>query len=343
METTPEIFAETISMIEKAIAIPSVSGNEKAVLDFFFEQFAAWGWPAERHPVEDNRYNIFVPFGVPKIVFTTHVDVVPAPPQLFHPRTENGNLIGRGSCDAKGIACAMISACRMLLKSGTNNFGLLLVVGEERDQVGARAAAKQLLGRGIEAIVNGEPTERKIVLEHKGCLGVRIECTGRSAHSGYPEKGEDANAKIIRIASKLLETDFGVDPSLGPATVNVGYFGGGVAANVISPSAFLECIVRVVGSVESAAEKVRTVVGADGVIKETSRIPAARMEAIPGFPTCVVSYVTDVPNFFPLTKRCVLFGPGTIDVAHTDHEHIALKDLELSIIDYQKIFAALAG
>jgi len=343
METPAEIFSETVSLIEKAISIPSLSGKEKEVLDFFYAQFTAWKWPAERVAVDTDRYDIFVPFGTPKIIFTTHVDVVPAPAALFHPRTENGNLIGRGACDAKGIAGAMIAACRNLLRDGATDFGLLLVVGEEKDQAGAKAAARQLTGRGIEAVINGEPTERKIVLAHKGWLGIRIECEGRSAHSGYPEMGEDANAKLIRIASRLLDTDFGSDELLGRATANVGLFGGGLAGNIISPSAFLECIIRVVGDLDEAAGKVREAVDGNGSIREFSRVPVARMVSVPGFETCVVSYATDVPNFFPLTRKCVLYGPGTIHVAHTDHEYIALKDLELSIGEYEKIFAALAA
>ena len=46
-------------------------------------------------------------------------------------------MYGRGSCDAKGIAAAMIGAANELVSEGRNDVGLLFVVGEETYSDGA--------------------------------------------------------------------------------------------------------------------------------------------------------------------------------------------------------------
>lgn len=334
-------FSNVLALAQGAIAIPSVSGDEAAVFDYFTQTLQSWGWNCEQLPVEGDRYNLFCSFGLPRVLFTTHLDVVPAPASLFVPRQAQGRLFGRGACDAKGIAAAMAGACQKLSQAQENNFGLLLVVGEERDGIGARTAAVQLKDRGIEFLINGEPTERKMVLAHKGMLRFRVNSVGKSGHSGYPEAGDDANAKLIRYANKLLDLDLGRDPLLGAATVNVGVIGGGVACNVISSAAHLECVVRLVGPPEEALEKIREIVGTDGTISDISAVPPAHMETLPGFQTSVVAYSTDIPNFSALKAKTFLYGPGSIDVAHTDDEFIELEDLEAVIEDYERIFRAL--
>ena len=68
----------------------------------------------------------------------------------------------------------------------------------------------------------------------------------------------------------------------------------------------------------------------------------ARLKTLPGFETDVVCYSTDVPYFFPLTTECILFGPGTIKVAHSEDEHIEIAELEKSVEDYCTIYQKLS-
>jgi acetylornithine deacetylase len=337
-----ELVFSVAEMAKELISRPSLSGQEKEVLDYLFEKFTEWGWNASKLPVSDGRYNIFVPFGRPDILFTTHVDVVAAPAALFSPRLENGMLYGRGSCDAKGIAATMIAVCRKLSQAGKSNFALLLVVGEEVDGIGAKTAAEQLSGVGVRAVINGEPTEGKLAVAHKGLLHVLIKVGGRSAHSGYPHRGENANSKLIRIAARLLDADWGQDEVLGEASLNPGFIRGGVGINVVSPSAEIECGIRLVDGKEAALRKVQEIVAGEAEVKEIYAMPAVRMQSLPGFETCVVGYGTDVPSFLKLTKNCYLYGPGSIHVAHSNDEHLALADIGRAIDDYQRMYELLS-
>ena len=119
----------------------------------------AWsGWS-----VENGRFNVFAYWGTPLVTLSTHMDTVPP---FFPSREDADHIWGRGSCDAKGIIASMVGAAEKLLAAGVTNFGLLFVVGEERNSAGAIAASRS--PRGSRYLINGEPTENKLVLASKG-------------------------------------------------------------------------------------------------------------------------------------------------------------------------------
>ena len=323
------------------IRFPSISGQERAVVDFLAQRFAEKGWAVERIPVAPERENLFVSWGVPEIVFTTHVDIVAAPDRLFEPRFSEGRLSGRGACDAKGIAAMFISVCESLLEDGETNFGLLLVVGEEEDGAGARVAAQHLQGRGIRYLVNGEPTEGRVISAHKGGFGFRLSFTGKACHSGYPERGIDANAALIETAHDLLHADFGYDPVLGKATVNIGVVRGGLGDNIVSPNSTLTCLIRTVGPLGPVEKKAREIVEGRGEFEIFYEAPAMHLMKIAGMPSACAAFSTDIPYLAPLGAQAVLYGPGTILVAHTDEESITVAELQESYEGSRRIFEHL--
>src|SRR5215813_8408638 len=143
-------FALTRCLVD----IESVTGREKAIGEFLFATLgqlaAVTGGNVERMHVEPDRFNVLATWGKPTVVLSTHMDTVPP----FFPSSEDSEFVrGRGACDAKGIAAAMICAAQQLRARATGNFGLLFVVGEEKDSRGAFTAAKH--PRGSKFLVNG--------------------------------------------------------------------------------------------------------------------------------------------------------------------------------------------
>lgn len=329
-----------LDLTAKLIEIPSVSGSEADGISFLESEFRKRGWNPERIEAQPGRDNILVSFGAPRIIFTTHIDVVPAPKELFTPRFESGILYGRGACDAKGMIGSMVQASEELLAEGESGFGILIVVGEEVDGIGARTAAAALKNRGIEYLINGEPTENKIVLAHKGALSVTIKFKGRSCHSGYPELGQDANRAMIAALGRIAEADFGEDELLGRATVNIGVVKGGTAANVVSNDASADILIRLVGSDEDALTKLREICP-EAQITAAYSGAVSRMISVPGFETDIAKYCTDVPNFSELNAKAVLFGPGSIHNAHTVNEQIREDELKAGVQGYKRIFRYL--
>jgi len=132
-----------LELTRALIDIESITPNEREIGNFLFGQLDVlarrFEGRAERMPVEEDRDNVFVSFGEPRVVLSTHMDTVPP---FIPSREDEANIWGRGACDTKGIIAAMSAAAEELLGNGNRNFGLLFVVGEERNSAGALAAAE---------------------------------------------------------------------------------------------------------------------------------------------------------------------------------------------------------
>ncbi len=329
---------EIIACLADLIKIKSLSQVEGPAIEYLVSYCEKAEWKYELVPVAPDRHNIFISFGVPRVVFTTHVDVVPAPEECFIPRVEDGFLFGRGACDAKGIVACMIGAATRLRKQNATNFGLLFVVGEEDDGIGAQTAAKALLGRGIEYIVNGEPTESKLVNAQKGVLDAEIRTRGVAAHSGYPERGVDANILLLDLLNEIRTMNLGVDRQLGFGTINFGHISAGVAPNVVSPHASCRFIIRLVNEANPVIQRLTQLVDGKGELILHDVRPVTKMEVLPGFESLTVAYSSDVPYFEPLMAHCMMLGPGSIFDAHSDREKVAISELEKATDAYCRIY-----
>ena len=313
-----------------------------SALELMEGELTARGFRCSRLPIpNDPRWNLLAVIGEPKILLSTHLDIVPAPDLLFTPQRKDGRLYGRGACDAKGIAATMVESVTALVQAGRRDVGLLFVVDEETVSTGAKSAAPQLKELGVEFIINGEPTECHLVTGHKGALNVEVLFKGRPAHSGYPHLGDDANLKLIQTCTRLAEADFGTSDVLGKATINLGLLEGGVATNVVSPMAKLKCLVRTVTPNVSVLEKIKSLCPDSSEVFVRGNGEPIFLHTVDGFPTCAVAYGTDVPYLMASGAKCLLYGPGTIEVAHTDEESVEFSQLEMAFEGYQRITAKL--
>ncbi len=281
------------------------------------------------------RVNVIAAVGEPEVVFSTHFDCVPP---FFPSRIENGTLFGRGACDAKGILAAQVAAAERLRAKGETRVGLVFVGGEERGSDGARAANR--IASKSRYLINGEPTDLRLGVATRGAFRVRLTATGKAAHSGYPELGESAIDKLIDGLVSLRTADWPADPLLGRTHHTVGLISGGVAPNVISPHAQAEVFFRTVGDHAPVREQLHRTLGGRLAIEEILELPAVRMHTVPGFDTAAFSYFSDVP-FLSNWGTPLLIGPGSIHVAHTDREHIALDELARAVDVYEKLAATL--
>jgi acetylornithine deacetylase len=332
-------FALTRSLVD----IESVTGRELAVGEFLFSTLqklaAGSGGKTERMDVGPDRFNVLATWGSPSVVMSTHMDTVPP----FFASSEDAEFVrGRGACDAKGIAAAMICAAEQLCAAGTRDFGLLFVVGEEKDSLGALTAARH--SRGAKFLINGEPTENKLALGSKGALRYVVTARGRLAHSAYPELGDSAIERLLDALEAVRKLPLPQDRLLGKSTLNIGTISGGRAPNVIADEAHADLMFRTVGDPEPIRAALRAAVDGRVEIEEALHTPALRLEAVPGFETTIVAYTTDIPNFGGAWGQPLLIGPGTIHVAHTAEERIPKKELLAAVGIYaQLVQRILAG
>jgi acetylornithine deacetylase len=330
------VFELTRALVD----IESITENEGPVAAYLLEHLrklaARTGGKAERMDVARERFNVLATWGEPRVTLSTHLDTVPP----FFPSREDAEFIwGRGACDAKGIVAAMVAAAEKLLGESVRNFGMLFVVGEERNSAGAEVAAKA--GRGSKYLVNGEPTESKMALASKGILRYELIASGKMAHSAYPELGESAIEKLLDALEAIRKIQLPSDPQLGPTTVNIGTISGGRAPNVIPDAAKAEIMIRLVGDARPVREAFARAVGQRAELVEILTIPPVRFATVNGLPTSVVSFATDVPVFGTTWGQPLLFGPGSILVAHTTEERISKKELAASVDVYADVVKRL--
>ena len=326
------VFELTRALVD----IESITENEERVGNYLFDHLSvltqSHGGSIEKMPVTENRFNIFARWGDPIVTLSTHIDTVPP---FFPSREDDEYIWGRGACDTKGIIASMITAIAELLAEGSRDFGLLFVVGEERNSVGAYTAAKT--PRGSRFLINGEPTENRLALGSKGALRYEVIAKGRMAHSAYPELGESAINKLLDALHKIRAIALPIDPVLGPSTLNIGTISGGRAPNVISDSASAELFIRLVEDGDTTRKAIADAVGSLVEAREVLCLPALHLGSLPGFETSVMSYTTDIPAFGGAWGQPYLLGPGTIHVAHTSEERIPKREIIEAIQIYKKM------
>jgi acetylornithine deacetylase len=325
---------DAVTLTRQLVDIESITGNEAAVGNYLYGELCRLGYQTMQMQVESDRFNVYATsrdHAQPSIVFSTHMDTVPP----FIASSEDTNRIyGRGSCDAKGIIAAQIAAAEQLRRDGIY-VGLLFVVGEERDSLGAKVANEHAPA-GCKFLVNGEPTENRIALASKGTLRAEVTATGRMAHSAYPELGDSAIDKLIGALGRLHAMPLPSDPEVGPCTLNIGLIEGGRAPNVIPDYAHANLLYRLIGSSEELRGEIIAAAGNEVQITFPLEIPFLRLRAVDRLPTMIAAFTTDIPKLSNWGEP-LLIGPGSIHVAHTDGEYIEKKQLHEAIDLYSRI------
>jgi acetylornithine deacetylase len=324
---------DVVALTRQLVDVESTTGDEGRVGDFLHHELSRLGYLSNKMPVEGERCNVFATSSQqarPEVVFSTHMDTVPP----FIPSSEDtARIYGRGACDAKGIIAAQIAAAERLRDDGIY-VGLLFVVGEEKDSLGAKVANQR--SPGCKFLVNGEPTENKMASASKGTLRVEISAAGRMAHSAYPELGESAIDKLLEALNQLRAIKLQSVEGIGPSTVNIGVIEGGRAPNVIPDKARAQLLYRLVGPSEGLREEiVRTVAGL-ATAEFVLEIPFARLRTLDGLPTMVAAFTTDIP-WLGNWGEPLLVGPGSIHVAHTEGEYVEKKQLQDAVELYCSI------
>jgi acetylornithine deacetylase len=321
----------TVAFARALIDIDSTTGQEGAAGEWLASRLERLGYVVERQPVSEGRFNVAARLDAPEVVLSTHVDCVPP----FFPSDVRGDMLfGRGSCDAKGILASQVAAVERLRAAGERRVGMLFVVGEERGSDGAVVANAR--PPGCKFLINGEPTDNRLGRATRGILRLKLIATGRAAHSSAPEHGESAIDKLLDTLIRMRAIEWPSDPELGRTFYTIGLIEGGIAPNVISPSASAEVMFRITGSADQVLERARRELEPVVAIEEVLRVPPVRLHTIDGIRTEVFPFTTDVP-LLDRWGTPLLFGPGSFRTAHTDDEHVAIADLATAVDGYVRI------
>ncbi|MDE3127703.1 MAG: M20/M25/M40 family metallo-hydrolase [Gemmatimonadota bacterium] len=330
---------DVVALAQRLMAIESTSGHEGELMAHVHALLEHRGWTVTRIPVSEGRFAVFARTGdAPFVTLSTHLDTVPP---FIPPRLDGDVLWGRGACDAKGIAAAMICAADRL-RAGGPPAALLFVVGEEVSHDGAHASNEWIRKRGLvsRAIVDGEPTESTLGRGTKGAMRVTVRTRGQPAHSAYPHLGHSAIDDLVQLLAGLPALELPHSDLFGPTTVNIGQISGGVADNVVAPWAEARLMARTVSPAQDAMRVLERWAAGRAELEQGITVPPVELGVLPGFDTSIVAFATDIPELGNWGTP-YLFGPGSIHVAHRDDEHVRVAELRAAVDAYERIARAL--
>src|SRR5215472_13872905 len=229
--------------LERLVAVPSVSGDESAVVEVCEKLMAEVGLSTRRRPCAgvEGAVNVEGVLGSarPKLCIAGHVDTIPFDGMTVNPLGErrNGRYYGRGTTDMKGGLAAVLAAVDRLVRAGARLRGQLVVVGtasEETLKCGGYQLAQD--HHDADGVVCAEPSDGRVAVAATGSLALRLDAYGTGAHSSVPGGGNailGAHAAAKAVVDALTET---VDVRyVGPRrrAVNVGVVRGGIAQPVV--------------------------------------------------------------------------------------------------------------
>ena len=336
------------------------SNSNLPMADFISEYLERDGVELMRFPNADGKKaNLVFWLGPPSsdgggLLISGHTDVVPArePGWDSDPFTlteRDGSFFARGASDMKGSLALAMNAFAATSKP-VKPLVLLFTYDEEVGTLGACDFVKQWpKSRQLpRSGLIGEPTSLRVVSAHKGHLKLRVTIRGKSAHSAYPALGRNAIERAGGVITALtkLRMKLAADrsrhshrfPDTPFATLNIGTIRGGSAVNVIPDRCELELGIRLLPEMQS-----------DEVIGEVrdilSRVLApgeCQLDVLSDSPPMLsdadrpihrelcafvnqsslesVSFASDAGWLQQMGLDCVLFGPGSIEVAHRPNE-----------------------
>ena len=215
--------------------------------------------------------------------------------------------------------------------------------------------------RPPEAAVVAEPTRLDVVVAHKGVVRWRCHAHGRAAHSSQPEAGDNAVYRIAAVVTALARyhlqvlADFGSHPLCGRPTLSVGTIAGGISVNTVPDRATIEIDRRLtpgenperayrqvldyletaLGDPEAARhiEHDPPFIQNAGLSDETNgglaeRLATAVRNVTGNASKIGVPFGTDAAAIARAGVPAVVFGPGSIDQAHTADEWVPLDEVE---------------
>ncbi|WP_431919916.1 M20 family metallopeptidase [Amycolatopsis tucumanensis] len=365
-------MTDALALTRALTAVDTVGHGETAALEVVAPLLRDAGFRLEVFEHEPGRGTLVAEWetghDVPPLCLSGHVDTVPlggAPWQHdpFAGETDGDRVYGRGVSDMKAGVAAIVTAAVTVARSRPRRAGLRLVLtaAEETGSQGARFVADRLGPSG--PLVITEPTANAAFHGHKGALWLEALATGVTAHGSMPHLGDNAVVKLAAAVSRLAEYRFGVEPHpvMGPPTLNVGTFTGGLNTNSVPDRAVATVDVRTVAGQDHAAllETLAAVAGVE--VRPLIDLPpvwtdpgdewAASAAAIvrevtgAGGEVATATYFTDASVLTPALGGVptLICGPGEPEQAHVTDEWCSITRLAESVEILTRVCAGWCG
>ena len=292
------------------------------------------------------------------VVLDVHTDTVTVEHcegDPFDGRIADGRVYGRGAVDTKASLGVMMAVLERARAEGRRPVPNLVVVGsiseEAGGMLGARGFRKWAEARGLRPneVIVAEPTMCAPVHGHKGAVALEIRVLGEAAHSANPHLGRNAITGAAHLVL-ALEAEHqrlqSLTPSteIGNGTLTVTMVNGGTGGNVVPDSCTLSVGRRIVPgeSNQEVADRLCELVrdecplpvefplvylGAPAFYQSPDSPLIGNLARWAGTQPEVASYGTNALRYSGFADEMVVFGPGSIDNAHTAVEFVEIEQL----------------
>ena len=367
-------MSNVVDTLARLVASPTVSSQPLTEMAAYVaDRCETAGFTVERFVSPgEGKLNLVCsrgPRGTDGLVLSGHMDVVPVEGQPwttdpFRLTAKGSRLVGRGSADMKGFIAATLHAIEALPPL-QRELVLVWTCDEEVGCLGSRGLVQDLAGRPIPtACLIGEPTSFRILRMHPGHTAVRVVTTGRAAHSSKPDLGENAICKASRVVERLdqLADDWRRDVRFADmlerpfVVMNVASIHGGTAVNIVPDRCTLEVGFRALPGMEEEAliAEMRARLAGLATVEAMRSTPAMLTPsgtALEGLlrehataeSVGAAAFATDGGNLCKLGMEPLVFGPGSIDVAHKADEWVDEGELQRTIPVLQELIARRCG
>jgi len=374
-EQVIKVLSDLVAIESINPSMKGAKNGEAVIGNYVFDYLTGLGMEVKRDEALPGRSNIMGRLAGAdsgrRLLFEAHLDTMPVEGMEidpFHPKIEAGRLYGRGSCDDKGSIAAILCALRLTKEQGRPKADLYFLgsVDEEYTFKGVLHFLKG--GFRAQAAVVGEPTELDLVIAHKGMVRWRIVVAGKAAHSSKPQEGINAIVKMARIINQIEgqmqpRLSQNSHPLVGPPTLSIGKIQGGIQINIVPDRCIIELDRRLIpgeeadailDSFEELLAEMRTqdpelqvameepfLVDYPLETKESEEVvrlaKGAITEVLGQAKVKGVPYGTDGSKTARAGIPTIVFGPGSIDQAHTANEYVEIDQ----VVKATEIFARM--
>ncbi|MBI5389879.1 M20/M25/M40 family metallo-hydrolase [Candidatus Woesearchaeota archaeon] len=345
----------TITLLEKLISIPSISGSEQHIADAVQKYLAAQHLKVKRH-----LNNLWCIIGnenaKKKVMLCSHLDTVKPSLEWKDPYTpilKDGKLHGLGATDTKSSVAAMIGAAlRYAAEQGKHkDDALVLVFTQEEETGGNGMPILYPLLPTCDAAIVGEPTANKVCIAQKGLLIMKLIAKGKAAHASRPMLGENAITMIMEDLERIKKLEQQLQqkkkhPLLGTITITPTIITGGRAKNIIPENAEVTLDVRtipgmheeIISLVTAACKNEVNIISKRILPRETPKDHELLTAAAQATGTTQNTFIgsTGTSDWAFMECPCIKLGPGEPELAHVMNEYVTLdRVIEVEEMYYQ--------
>lgn len=366
-------LAHTLAHLGRLVAFdtrnpPRAIASDAGLFAYLRDMLQQAGLRCEIVDLGDGCIYLHAVRGRPRVLFNVHVDTVPADPgwtsDPHRLHVTDDRAIGLGACDIKGAA-----ACLLAVLAETTGPAAVLFSSDE--EAGSSRCIREFLARedlsqetSYPDVVVAEPTRCRAVLEHRGIGTATALFSGTGGHASAARALHDSAVhEAVRWASLALARAAASEAEPGPLPglrLNLGAIDGGLKANMIASATTVRFGVRpppelppevALAELFALAPDPSRVRFTPGFLapplpaggreqlaraRADAQALAARLGLPPGDP---VDFWTEAALFSAAGRVTLVYGPGSIDQAHTAGEYVPLADLAEAAARYRAILS----